>query len=631
MAEKKTNPIKKVVTFALFALLIASFGAWGIGDIFQGPTHSYNVADVGEVEIDQQEFSRSLRQELARLAPQFGGRLDIEQAQAFGVVQQVMERLVNRALFEQHASDLGLVVTDDQLRSQIATLPVFQSESGRFNRLAYETALRNSGLTEAAFLTDLRGDIQRQQVVNAISGAVAMPRTMADLLYRYSAETRTGETVVFRNDSIPEIADPGEAQIEEYYKAHSDDFLAPEFRKVTVLQIDPAKLTGEAAVSEEMLAEEYELRIESFSVPERRSVSQILYPNEEAAKDAVAKLREGRNFATVAEETGAGAPVALGLVTLNDLSAQLPALAEAAFAVEKDGVSDPVQSPLGWHLVHVSEIEEGQIFPLEEVADQLREQLKIGLATDTAISLANALDDTMAGGSNLEEAAGALGLTVESYDRVDRGGNDESGEKIADLPDDRTFINTVFSTEIGEESLLTETAQGGYFIVRVLDTIPATAKPLADVRDDVIAAWKDAERARLLTAQATELVEAVNKGGDFAELAQERGLTMTTTPALRRFNTTPSADIPVDLPTKLFELEEGKAASVQDNDGVMVARLVEITAAPEAEAETSIAALQSNLAPRIQRDIVDQFTDTLNESYEVNVNSRNLDTVLSQF
>lgn len=632
LADKKTNPIKKFVTFCLFALLILSFGVWGIGDIFQGPQHAYSVAQVGKVSIGQQEFSRNLRQELARLAPQFGGRLDIEQAQAFGVVQQVMERLTTRALFEQHASDLGLVVTDHQLLEQIRNLPAFQDQStGRFDRFAYEGALRNSGLTEEAFLQGLTGDIQRQQVVSAISSAAAMPRAMAEALYRYSAETRSAETVLFRNDSVTDLPAPSDDQIRSYYDQNTSDFLAPAFRSLSVLQISPAALTDEVAVSDERLRDEYELRIDAYSVPERRNVSQVLFPSEEAAKEALAQIREGRDFATVVAEAGVGEPVSLGLISRNELAAQLPALAEGAFAAEEGGVSDAVQSPLGWHLAQVTEVQEGSVSPFEEVVDDLRENLQLTLATDTAIELANALDDTMAGGANLEEAASSLGLRVETFERVDRNGNDENGERIEALPDDRTFINTAFSTEIGGESLLTETAQGGYFVVRVLQDIPATAKPLAEVREDVITAWTDAERARLLTERAQVLVEALNNGGDFAKLAEEAGLTPTTTPALRRFNTTPTPGIPLDLPTRLFELEVGKADVVQDAEGIMVARLTEVTAAPEAEADTAIAALQTNLANRIQGDLVAQFTNKLNEAYRVEINNRNLDTVLSQF
>ncbi len=632
LADKKINPIKKFVTFCLFALLILSFGVWGIGDIFQGPQHSASVAQVGKVSIGQQEFSRNLRQELARLAPQFGGRLDIEQAQAFGVVQQVMDRLTTRALFEQHADDLGLVVTTDQLLQQIRSLPAFQDQAtGRFDSFAFQNALLNSGLSEEAFLLGLTGDIQRQQVVNAISGAVTMPRAMAEALYRYSAETRTADTVVFRNDSITDLPAPTDEQVRTYYDQNSGDFLAPAFRSLSVLQIDPAALTDEVAVSDERLREEYELRIDAYSIPERRNVSQVLFPNQEAANDALAKIREGRDFAAVAAEAGVGAPVSLGLISRAELAGQLPALAEGAFTAEEGGVSEAVESPLGWHLAQVSEIQEGSVSPFEEVVEDLRATLQLTLATDTAIELANALDDTMAGGATLEEAASSLGLKIDRFDRVDRSGSDENGEKIEALPDDRTFINTAFSTEIGDESLLTETAQGGYFVVQVHEDIPAAAKPLDEVRADVVAGWEAAERARLLTEKAQVLVEAVNNGGDFAALAQEAGLTPTATPAMRRFNTTPTPGIPLDLPSKLFELEEGKADVVEDAEGIMVARLSTITAAPDAEADTAIAALQSNLVNRIQGDLVTQFTDTLNESYRVEINHQNLDTVLSQF
>ena len=125
------------------------------------------------------------------------------------------------------------------------------------------------------------------------------------------------------------------------------------------------------------------------------------------------------------------------------------------------------------------------------------------------ITLANALDDTMAGGATLEEAAASLSLTLESYPRIDRTGNDDKGQLIESLPNDRTFRTTVFSTPIGQESLLTEAADGGYFVVRVLESIPATTRPLSEVRDEVIADWQEAETARVLTEKANAMVEAL--------------------------------------------------------------------------------------------------------------------------
>jgi peptidyl-prolyl cis-trans isomerase D len=631
MADKKINPIKKIVTIALFVLLIASFGAWGIGDILTTSSGSFPVAQVGKSEISQQEFTRALRQELNRLAPQFGGRLDIEQARSFGIVQQVLDRMVDRALFEQHTNDLGLVVTKDQIRDRIAKLPAFQDQFGKFDRIRFEQALRNSGLTEAAFVAGLTGDIQRDQLTNAIAGGMTTPRTLADVLYRYSAETRVAETVLFGHDSAGVLPEPTEQQIQHFYDTDSGSFMAPEYRKLAVLQIRPSELTDEVAVSDQQLREEYDLRLDELSIAERRAVSQILYPSREEADEALAKIEEGRDFAAVADETGAGSPVSLGLVSQTDLSLQLPELAASAFALEKDGVSDPVQSPLGWHLIKVSEIQPGFVPPFEDVSEQLNKDIKLRLATDTAISLANSLDDSLAGGAGLEDAAASLGLEVETFERVDRNGQDAEGAVIDALPGSRNFLTIAFATEAGKESLLTEAQDGSYFLVRVVEVIPTARKPLDQVRDSVIAAWKDGERDRVLRETAMTFVENVNSGSDFAELAQKAGLTVSRTPAMRRFNTTPTDGVPLDLPAKLFDLEQGKADSVDASDGIMVARLVETTAAPEETADAAIESLQTNLDARLQNDLIEQFVTTLNDEYRVVIRAENLNTALSQF
>ena len=291
-----------------------------------------------------------------------------------------MDRLVNRALFTQHANDLGLVVTKEQLREQIATLPAFQGQTGNFDRIQYETALRHSGLTEEAFLDGLTGDIQRQQVTSAISAAAITPRTLADALYRYSSETRTAETVLFRNDSITETPQPTEEQIKTYY----DNSTAAIWRRNSgtspCLQIRPDKLTEEVGVSDEQLREEYEIRKESLLGAGTREVSQVLYPNKEDAEAALAMIREGRDFTAVREETGAGAPVSLGLISRAELAGQLPGSRRGRL-FRRRGPGFPIRcrARLAGTWPQVSEIQAGSVTPLEEVADQLRADIKLRL------------------------------------------------------------------------------------------------------------------------------------------------------------------------------------------------------------------------------------------------------------
>ena len=83
---------KIVVKFFVF-LLVLGFGAWGIQDMlgYQGGGGGA-VAEVGDMRLGPNQFYRDVNQEVARMRPLFGGRLDMEQAQKLGLVDMVLNR-----------------------------------------------------------------------------------------------------------------------------------------------------------------------------------------------------------------------------------------------------------------------------------------------------------------------------------------------------------------------------------------------------------------------------------------------------------------------------------------------------------------------------------------------------------
>ena len=78
------------VVKALFALLILTFGVWGIGDIFR--THSTDtvVATVGDHSIRADELQTALRRALEQLSTRFGSAIDLQQAKQLGLVDQTL-------------------------------------------------------------------------------------------------------------------------------------------------------------------------------------------------------------------------------------------------------------------------------------------------------------------------------------------------------------------------------------------------------------------------------------------------------------------------------------------------------------------------------------------------------------
>ncbi|MDP7601499.1 MAG: SurA N-terminal domain-containing protein, partial [Rhodospirillales bacterium] len=129
----------------LLALLILSFGVWGIGD-YVTPQHSATaVATIGEIEISSHEFQSEVRQQFARLQGIFGGNFTTEQAKALGIGDSVLQSLIQQRLFAEGAKSMGLLVSNDLVSREIHDDSRFKLPGGDFNRLAFNETIQRAG------------------------------------------------------------------------------------------------------------------------------------------------------------------------------------------------------------------------------------------------------------------------------------------------------------------------------------------------------------------------------------------------------------------------------------------------------------------------------------------------------
>lgn len=143
-------------------------------------------------------------------------------------------------------------------------------------------------------------------------------------------------------------------------------------------------ISAEAAPSEEELRQAYDESAESLQIKESARVSHILLKSREAAEKAREDLLGGArwdgmvNLMSVDEKTKRTNGV-LGWITGADaipvLGVPVPELLPAAMATEIDGISQPVQSSLGWHILQVHEKRKGGTLTFEEVAPNMSERM----------------------------------------------------------------------------------------------------------------------------------------------------------------------------------------------------------------------------------------------------------------
>ncbi|MCK4939586.1 MAG: SurA N-terminal domain-containing protein, partial [Rhodospirillaceae bacterium] len=112
MLEFLRKSASGIVVKVLLGLLILSFAAWGIGDVFSSKAGRVSVATIGDVEISPEEFRSKLGREVERLKPVLGQEFTPEQAKLFGIGDALLNRLINTALYDLGAKDIGLGISD---------------------------------------------------------------------------------------------------------------------------------------------------------------------------------------------------------------------------------------------------------------------------------------------------------------------------------------------------------------------------------------------------------------------------------------------------------------------------------------------------------------------------------------
>ena len=608
----------------LFGLLILSFGAWGIGDMIRGRVSVVKVATVGGIEITPEQLNQEFQRELDRLRPLFGGRLDREQARAMGLVDGVLKDMIERTLFDLAAKDLGVLIGDDLVSAEITGNPAFRNSFGKFDRFVFDQTLRNSGLGENAFVEMVRGDIGRGQLLQGFQEGGTVPAAMLDPLYRRGAERRVAETLFVASDKMTGIENPGEDELIAYHEKNAARFTAPEYRSLSVLTLLADDLAREIAVPDERLAEAYEERRDEFGRPERRRVQQMVLADESAAKEALGKLTSGQSFAEVAKDAAGmdAEAVELGMVGRAELGQLFPELVETVFSLSSNDVGGPVQSPLGWHLVNVTDVEPGHVRTLDEVKGELRQSIAKELAIDDLFDLSNKLEDTLGGGATLEEAASNLNLALTKIQAIDATGRDPQAKAVSSLPSDPTVLNVAFETAENQESPLAEMGTDGYFIVRVDRIMAPALRPLAEVRGEVVQAWKDERRAEAARKAAEGALERLKGGADVATLAGELGIVVETTAPTNRAGDGAEGKLPRPLVTALFELRTGESTLAEGAQGTYVARLKEVHPANPSADKDGLNAMRQQLTRGMRSDLMVQYAGALRERYSVTTDTR---------
>jgi peptidyl-prolyl cis-trans isomerase D len=614
-----------VIGVIFVLLLIASFIIWFPAGWFHG-FGSQDLITVGGTKIGPQEYLRTQQEVLRSMSSQAGRSLSLQEARALGLDNRVLERLVGGAAVDNHAHDLKLGISDAALLEDIMKDPGFKDVAGNFSPLAFQQALHNIGMSEQGYLASLREANLRRQILTSIGNIVNSPAVLIDALAKFNGETRTLRYVLVPSSVAGTVPDPTDEDLKHYYENHASKFTQPEYRKVGLLAVTPETVKDKVEISDADIKGAYEAQKDKLGKPEKRHVQQIPFPDLAAANEAYQKIQAGTDFAALAKEKGLSEQdIDLGTVTRAEMAD--PTIADAAFRLEANKVSEPVTGKLGGVvLLRVTSIEAGKSPTFEEAKDQLQKQLLKERASGAIFDLHDKIEDELAAGTTLSEVASKLKLNYQLIDEVDREGRKPDGSTVT-LPAQKDVLNAAFATDVGVENDPIDAKDDGVVWYEVLGVVPQQLKPLDQVKDEVAKDWRSEQVRTKVAKYAQDLVDSLNSGKTLEDIAKDLNVQVLVSDPLKRDSITVNI-LPAAVAQAFTLPEKGYGSAPSPVDDGRVVFQVDKVNPPPALAPAEAERLQEQLGQLISEDAIAEYFGALEKRYGVTVNQQALAKLL---
>lgn len=562
------------IVLGSLALIFAAWGAYGIVSFNAGGSTYAAEADGQKVSIE------SARAAWLNQQTQFQQRLggEIPPAQKAFLQDRLLESMIRDTLLIERSRKLGYRVSEDDVRQAIRNEPAFQLE-GKYSPDVARERLAQAGITHDMFETELRGALQRAQLQNGI--IVSDFQTAAEIqrLRALQNEQREVRYALLSPDKYSADIQVDDAAVDAYYKAHQSQYMTAESVNLQYAELRLDQLAAQVKLTDADLQAAYDKNKDRYNEPEKRHARHILIPvgkddaaARKQAEEVLAQAKAGKDFAALAKQYSQdpGSAEKGGDLDWADRTQFVGPFSDALFGMSVGELRGPVKTQYGYHIIRLDEIQPGKTKPFETVRSEIEAELKRNTAADKFGEIQEQVQ------SRLEQAGGDLGTLAKEFNlATGEAATFEKGAGGAPLGTAQPIQDIVFGDSalqpghIGGPALVGEDR---LVLVKVTEHRKPQPKPLAQVRDGIVAAIKKdrGSQAALKAAQdgeaklqaGTSFDDVTHQLGVSAEPARFVGRTDSTLPAQLR-ELVFSSPKPTDKPVyKAVALQTGGAAVV---------------------------------------------------------------------
>ncbi|MGY0579115.1 MAG: SurA N-terminal domain-containing protein [Paraglaciecola chathamensis] len=626
MLERIREGTQGTWAMAILGLVILSFVFAGVGSYINSSADTA-AAKVNDDTISQADLERAYQNERGRMESQYGeafAALTADSAYLQQFRQGVLDRLIGDKLIEQAAVDLGLRVSDAQIKQAIVAMPEFQFD-GKFDNERYLAVLRQAGFQPNDFRDYMRVDMTRRQLSNALLGTEFTLLEETTQAYKLQQQTRDARYLTVPADMFKGDVTVSQSDVENYYQANITQFDTQQQVSLAYVELSVDDLLAGIVVSEDEAEQYYEQNIQDFRTQEERRASHILIEfgddqqkAEQQAEDILAKINNGEGFAELAETFSSDTFSAENGGDLDWFSMGMmdPAFEDAAFALQNVGdVSDVVESEFGFHIIKLTDVKPEETSPFADVKEDVIAKLKAERAEEEfyakQLRMAEVAFETP---DTLDEVAAIAEVDVKTTVMFSQ----DSAPQAVNYPN---VVSQAFSDELINDQVnsdVIELEDNHVMFIRVADYEAQRTKSLDEVSveiNDILLAEQAQQAAK---EWAETVLSDIQSQQDVSDKLQTKGIEWQEQNAVTRN----ASQVSPAVVTALFKLTDGEESNGQVvelfNGDVALVQLLEVNEGADLPS-TDAAALQNRLTTMRAQFTYSEFINALREQADVEI------------
>jgi peptidyl-prolyl cis-trans isomerase D len=607
----------------ILALVILSFVFAGVGSYLNSSAASA-AANVNGEEIGLDELERAYQNERSRMESQFGesfAALASDTAYLQNFRREILDRLISEKLLDQAAQELGLRVSDAQIKSAIVGMPEFQID-GKFDNDRYLALLRQAGFQTNNFRDYMRVDMVRRQLSQSLIGTEFALASEAKTAFSMLQQSRDIRYVNVPAAKFVEQVSVSEDEISAYYQSNISQFDTELKVSLSYVELVLEDLLPTIEVNDEELQEYYQQNLVDYRTDEERQAAHILFESTDedeaiAAKaaEALEKIQAGEDFAELAKTLSSDTFSAENGGDLGWFGKGImdPAFEEAAFSLANKGdVSAVIKSEFGYHIIKLTDVKSEQVSVFEDVKAEIITKVKTFKAEERFYEISQRIAEVaFEVPDNLDEVADIAGNSIITTALFSRG----NAPQEVSSPN---VLASAFSAELIEDAVNSEVFELGsnhIMVVRVANHEPERTKAIEEVKTQIQQTLSAQASQQAARDWALEVQTALTAEEDVEAKLATLELSWEDKQGVTRNDAALSKSI-VDASFKLSEAETSVVDLVTGD--ISLVQLISVNSAEEAN-EQQLTSIQDRLASSKSQLLYSAIVESLKAEADIEI------------